>query len=105
MVPAHSLSWIVFLPLAGALAIFCLPARRREAIKTVALCTAALPVAQALVLLFRFDAAETVFQFVEHYTWAPVLGFEYFVGVDGLSLPLLLMATIVCFLALLTEGC
>ena len=102
MVPAHSLSWIVFLPLAGALAIFCLPARRREAIKTVALCTAALPVAQALVLLFRFDAAETVFQFVEHYTWAPVLGFEYFVGVDGLSLPLLLMATIVCFLALLT---
>ena len=101
MVPAHSLSWIVLLPLGGALAIFWLPPERREAIKTVALCTAALPMAQALVLLFRFDPAETAFQFVEHYTWAPVLGFEYFLGVDGLSLPLVAMGAVVCFLALL----
>jgi NADH-quinone oxidoreductase subunit M len=101
VVPAHSLSWIVLLPLGGALAIFWLPPERREAIKTVALCTAALPLAQALVLLFRFDPAETAFQFVEHYTWAPVLGFEYFLGVDGLSLPLVAMGTLVCFLALL----
>jgi len=101
LVPAHSLSWIVLLPLGGALAIFFLPPERREAIKTVAICTAALPMAQALVLLFRFDAAESAFQFVEHYTWAPVLGFEYFLGVDGLSLPLVALGTVVCFLALL----
>ncbi len=102
MVPAHTLSWIVLLPLGGALAIFWLPPQRREAIKTVALCTAALPLIQSLVLLFRFDAASTAFQFVEHYTWAPVFGFEYFVGLDGLSLPLLVMSTLLCFLALLT---
>jgi NADH-quinone oxidoreductase subunit M len=101
LVAAHSLSWIVLLPLGGALAIALLPASRREAIKTVALCTAALPVAQSVVLLFRFDPAETAFQFVEHYTWAPALGFEYFLGVDGLSLPLVALGTVVCFLALL----
>ncbi len=102
MVPAHSLSWIIMLPLGGALAIFLLPPERREAIKTVALCTAALPLAQSAVLLWRFDPVETALQFVEHYTWAPVLGFEYFVGVDGLSLPLLVLTTLVCFLGLLT---
>ncbi|HOX24574.1 MAG TPA: NADH-quinone oxidoreductase subunit M [Candidatus Krumholzibacteria bacterium] len=102
MVPAHTLSWIVFLPLGGALVILCLAPQRREAIKTVALCTAALPVVQAVLMVFRFDPGETAFQFVEHYTWAPVLGFEYFVGVDGLSLPLVVLATLVSFLALLT---
>ena len=102
MIPAHSLSWIIFLPLAGALAIFWLPPERREAIKTVALCTAALPLAQTLLLFFRFDPADTAFQFVEHYTWVPAFGLEYFVGVDGLSLPLLTLATLVGFLALLT---
>lgn len=102
MLPAHSLSWIVLLPLGGALAIFLLPSERREAIKTVALCTAALPLAQVMVLLARFDPVETAFQFVEHFTWAPALGFEYFLGVDGLSLPLLAVTTLVTFLALLT---
>jgi len=102
VVPAHTLSWIVFLPLGGALAIFCLAPERREAIKTVALCTAALPLAQAATLAFRFDPGETAFQFVEHYTWAPVLGFEYFLGVDGLSLPLVVLGTLIAFLALLT---
>lgn len=102
MVPALSLSWIVLLPLGGALAILLLPADRREAIKTVALCTAALPLAQTMVLLVRFDPVETAFQFVEHFTWAPVLGFEYFLGVDGLSLPLVAVTTLVAFLALLT---
>lgn len=101
MLPAHSLSWIILLPLGGALAIFLLPPARREAIKTVALCTAALPLAQVLVLLVRFDRVETTFQFVEHYTWAPLLGFEYFLGVDGLSLPLVAMSCLVAFLALL----
>jgi NADH-quinone oxidoreductase subunit M len=102
VLPAHSLSWIVLLPLGGALAIFLLPSERREAIKTVALCTAALPLAQVMVLLARFDPVETAFQFVEHFTWAPALGFEYFLGVDGLSLPLLAVTTLVTFLALLT---
>ena len=102
MVAAHSLTWIVFLPLGGALAIMWLPPERREAIKTVALCTAALPLIQALVLVFRFDPAETAFQFVEHYTWAPALGFEYFMGIDGLSLPLVALTALVSFLALLT---
>lgn len=102
MASVHSLSWIVLLPLAGALAIFWLPPERREAIKTVALCTAALPVAQVGLLLARFQAEEAAFQFVEHYTWAPSLGFEYFLGVDGLSLPLVALTAAVSFLALLT---
>jgi NADH-quinone oxidoreductase subunit M len=101
-VPVHSLSWIIFMPLGGALAIFLIPASRREAIKTLALCTAVLPLIQAFLLLLRFDPAETAFQFVDHYTWAPALGFEYFVGVDGLSLPLVALTTLVCLLAMLT---
>ncbi len=102
MIPSSSLSWIVFLPLGGALAVALLPSSRREAIKTVALCTAALPVAQLVLLLLRLDAGDLAFQFVEHYTWAPALGFEYFLGVDGLSLPLMAMTAVAVFMALLT---
>ncbi|MEZ4386247.1 MAG: NADH-quinone oxidoreductase subunit M [Candidatus Krumholzibacteriia bacterium] len=102
MIPASTLSWVVFLPLGGALAVAILPAARREAIKTVALCTAALPAARLLMLLLRLDPRDLSFQFVEHYTWAPALGFEYYLGVDGLSLPLMVMTAVVTFMALLT---
>lgn len=102
MVSAGSLTWIVFLPLGGALAIALLPSSRQESLKTVALCTAALPMVLALALLVRLVPDDLAFQFVEHYTWAPVLGFEYFLGVDGLSLPLMVMTTVVVFMALLT---
>ncbi len=102
MLLAGSLTWIVFLPLCGAVAVALLPASRREAIKTVALCTAALPVVQSLVLLLRLNAGDLDFQFVEHFTWAPVLGFEYYLGVDGLSLPLVVMTAMVSFMALLS---
>lgn len=96
-----NLSWIIFLPLGGALALAMLPSSRREAIKTLALCTAALPIVQSLVLLMRLDGGDLSFQFIEHYTWAPALGFEYYLGVDGLSLPLVMMVTVVTFMALL----
>ena len=43
------------------------------------------PLAQALVLLFRFDAAATAFQFVEHYTWIKSFNIEYFMGIDGVK--------------------
>jgi NADH-quinone oxidoreductase subunit M len=99
---ASSLTWIVFLPLGGALAVALLPASRREAIKTVAVCTAALPVVQTIALLLRLDREDLSFQLIEHYTWAPVLQFEYFLGVDGLSLTLMTMTTIIVFMALLS---
>ncbi|MBD3221677.1 NADH-quinone oxidoreductase subunit M [bacterium] len=102
MVSASSLTWIVFLPMGGALAVALLPAARREAIKTVALCTAALPAVQTIVLLLRLDPQDLSFQFIEHFTWAPSLQFEYFLGVDGLSLALMAMTTIITFMALLS---
>lgn len=103
MVPANSLTWVVFLPLAGALAIAWIPSERREAIKTMALCTAALSAIQSMAMLLRCDPGDLSFQFVEHYTWAPSLGFEYFLGADALSLVLLTTSSVVVFMALLAS--
>ncbi len=103
MIPSYLLSWMIFVPLGGAAVIACLPARRHEVIRTVAACTSALPLVMGVILLLRFRADAVTFQFVEHYTWIPAFGIEYFVGVDGISLPLLALTVLLVFLALVTS--
>ena len=63
----------------------------------------ALPLAQALVLLFRFDAAATAFQFVEHYSWIKTFNIEYFMGIDGLSVPMVLLTALLSFLCVIAS--
>jgi len=97
-----SMSWpilsvVIFLPLAGALFIAALrndgPAERRNA-RWIALWTTLVDFAISLILLYRFDPSSPEFQFVEH-ARQPWLGeaITYHVGVDGISLPFLILTT------------
>ena len=93
----HILSWMTFFPVIGAAVIAFIPAQRKEVIKTVAAAAAAVPLILAVMLYMQFDRASTGFQFIEHYTWIKSFNIEYFVGIDGLSVPMVLltaMATI-----------
>lgn len=56
--------------------------------------------AMALTLWVRFDSASVELQFVERYDWAPSLGAEYFVGMDGLSLLMVMLTCLVIPFAL-----
>ena len=64
---------------------------------------AAVPLALSLRLLADFDRSVAGPQFGESYTWIPELGMTFTLGVDGLSLPMVLLTTLLSFVALLSS--
>jgi NADH-quinone oxidoreductase subunit M len=97
------LTLLVLVPLAG-LAIIAMVGREREAlIQRLALVTSLVVFGLTLLLWARFDASSADFQFVERYPWIPSFGIEYFVGVDGISLFLIVLTGFLTPLALLSS--
>jgi NADH-quinone oxidoreductase subunit M len=89
------LSVVTFLPLVGALLIYLLrgddEAARRNA-RWIALWTTLITFAVSVILVLRFDPAQTDFQFVEKANWL-ASGITYHMGVDGISLPFVILTT------------
>ena len=96
------LSAIVFTPLAGAVLIGVV-VRRAAWVRAVALATALVDLALALVLFVRFDTAVPGFQWAERTDWVSALNIEYFMAVDGLSLPMVLLTSILGLSAVLAS--
>jgi NADH-quinone oxidoreductase subunit M len=95
------LSTIVFLPLVGALAVGFLPARYA---RPVALAFALLTWIVSLLLLLGFSADRGgLFQFTEEVSWIPLFGIEYKLGVDGLSLLLVVLTTTLSWVSILAS--
>lgn len=101
------LSLITFLPTLGAVLIVFMVKKEREAVlKWVALAISLATFLLSLYLPLTFDAAIPEFQWVEKAIWIERFGIQYFLGVDGISLLLVLMTTfvtVICILASWTE--
>ena len=99
------LSLIIFLPLLGAIVIALTPASRVALIRGIALVFSVLALALSLVLYFGFNPHQSGLQFVEKATWVslPSIGVNYFVGVDGLNLPMVLLTTLLSVMAILAS--
>src|SRR5947199_2686472 len=97
------LTLLVLLPLAGALLIALLSGRHEGLIRAVALGVSIAVFAATVLLWARFDAASANFQFVERHAWIPAFGIDYFVGVDGISLFLVVLTGFLTPLALLSS--
>src|SRR5512132_3285521 len=94
------LSIVTYIPLLGALAIvFFLPKERTGAIKTVATLVAIVDLAVSLPLWFSFERGREGYQFVEKFSWIPSLGVDYHFGIDGISLLLILLTTLIGVIA------
>ncbi|MBI4271154.1 MAG: NADH-quinone oxidoreductase subunit M [Candidatus Rokubacteria bacterium] len=87
------LSAITFLPAAGGLVLLLVPRRRAGAFRVGALLISLATLALSLPLFFGFDADATAYQFEEVRRWLPTLGVTYHVGIDGISLLLVLLTT------------
>ncbi|MBO9360576.1 MAG: NADH-quinone oxidoreductase subunit M [Thermoflexus sp.] len=87
-------------PLAGALLILGLPRERTGAIRWTALGFSLISLGLAPWALARFDLSRPGPQLVERWTWAPAIGASCVVGVDGISLWLVLLTTLIFPLAL-----
>jgi len=98
------LSTVIFLPLAGVLLLLVLPGRRTTLMRWVALVTSLAVFAASLVMLAAFDPSKPGLQLTERATWFQVAGFrvEYFVGLDGVSILLVLLTTLLTSLALIS---
>ena len=102
------LSLIVFLPLAGALLVLLAGGRgdrhdREPIVRLLALATSLVTFAATLYLWWRFDPASAAFQFEERYAWMPDFGIQYYIGIDGISLFLVVLTAFLTPIALLSS--
>ena len=88
------LTTIGVLPLITALVIAFLPKTNQELIKKVAFVATALIALASLLLATGFDRAQTGFQFTQSTSWISAFNINYAVGIDGISLVLILLSTI-----------
>ena len=95
----HLLSWIIWLPVLGMVAIAFIPRDKTELIKQVSAATTGIQLALAIYLWRIFDASTGSFQFMETAEWIPSFNITYILGVDGLSLPLVILMALIGFIS------
>jgi len=93
------LSWITFIPLIGMALILLLPKTALSAIKGVSLAATAIPLVLATWMYFGlFQKGTADLQLVQDIPWITAIGAHYHVGVDGLSLALVWLTTLLLFI-------
>ncbi len=109
--PGTVLSWATFAPLAGAALIvllvvlrfmFNLPKRvADDGARLLALLTSGISLVAAIVAWRLYDPSPSApqVQLVHHFTWIPSFNIEYFLGVDGLSISMVLLSALISFVA------
>ena len=98
------LSVVVFLPALAATLIALFVGKGRETeIKWIANVVALVDLLLSLSLLRGFDSGTTQLQHVERFSWIPSIGVEYLIGVDGISLLLVLLTTVLGSVAFLSS--
>lgn len=95
----YPLSLIIFFPLVGALLIAILPGLDSGAIKRLAAFFTFVSFALSLAMFCLFDRNGSGFQFVETVSWISQINVRYHIGVDGLSMPLVILTTLLGFLS------
>src|SRR5215212_11488446 len=98
------LTSLVALPVAGALVLLLVRGddeRSAALVRNIALIVSVLVFGETLLMWARFDPTSADFQFVERHAWIPAFGVSYAVGVDGISLFLLVLTGFLTPLALL----
>ena len=97
------LTLITFTPLLGAIVIAFIPRESPGLVRAAALGTSLLSWALSLLLLVGFLPSHPNFQFVERADWIPAFGIQYKLGVDGLSLVLVVLTTTLTWISILAS--
>jgi NADH-quinone oxidoreductase subunit M len=99
----HLLSLILFTPTLAAVILLFFPANKVRLIRWFAFGASLIPFVLALVVWARFQAGMPGFQFQEQVDWYAALSASYHLGIDGISLPMILLTTLLIPLALLAS--
>ncbi len=101
----HLLSWILFFPVLGAAALALISSRADKALRWTAIAASVVPLAITIYLwaVYQPSANALQFAFQEQADWFPAIHSSYHLGVDGISLVLVLLTTLLTPLALLAS--
>jgi NADH-quinone oxidoreductase subunit M len=99
----HLLTLILFLPTIAALLLLFFPARWESFFRWTAFIASLVPFVLTMLLWARFIPGQAGFQFVEKADWYAALRSTYVVGVDGISLPMVILTTLLIPLAILAS--
>jgi len=100
----HILSIITYTPVVGATLLLLPPFKRNDdAVRWMANLFGFAGFLVSVPLWFWFDRSAEGFQFVERYSWIPSIGVQYLFGVDGISTLLILLTTLLGFIAILSS--
>ncbi len=97
------LTYVLFSPFVGIAVLLFLKKEKSTLIKSVGIGASLLTFVLSLVVYFRFDPSNLQFQFVNHALWIKRLDISYNIGVDGLSLLLVVLTTFLTPIALLSS--
>ncbi|MGB6279225.1 MAG: NADH-quinone oxidoreductase subunit M [Syntrophobacteria bacterium] len=103
MLPDHLLSWMIFFPLLGAGLILLVPKRYPTLMKLIAVAATIPPLWWAANLYVQFDRWSTGFQYVEKVPWIRAFNINYSLGIDGISVPMVLLTALLAFLCVIAS--
>ena len=91
----HILSIVLFTPLVGAIIVLAIPSSQERLLKLWANVAALAGFLVSLSLVNGFDKTAEGYRFIEKAVWIPSLGVQYFLGIDGISLLLIMLTTLI----------
>src|SRR5437667_7159728 len=97
-----TLTLMIFIPRVGAAVVLALPSRAHDLIRWTAVGVSIPPLLLAIRVLGRF-VPDAGFQFVHHLPWIPDYHIEYFVGVDGISITMVVLTALLCFICMIAS--
>src|SRR5664280_650329 len=99
----HLLSIVLLTPMAGLLVLLLIPGKSKDVIRLWANLVGFAGFLVSLPLVSRFQTGAPGYQFEERVSWIPALGANYHIGIDGISLLLVMLTTLMGFIAILSS--
>lgn len=100
---SYILTLITFIPLIGTLAVIGIPKERHLGIKIASLVTTGLVLLGSVYLYAIFDFENPGFQFMERYPWISAIGASYYMAIDGIALPLVMVTALLTFVCIIAS--
>ena len=93
------MSILIFTPIIGSIVVYLAGFASDRLSKALTIIISAATIAITLFIILTFNVAAVGFQLVEKYDWASVFGLTYTVGIDGISVPLLIISSVLTTLS------
>ena len=99
----HILTLILFIPTLAAVVVLLLPRENLKAIRWTAFIASLVPLGLSILLWFNFNPGQAGFQFQDQFDWYPPLHSSFHLGIDGISLTLVVLTTLLFMVSILAS--